>query len=300
MRSDLNLADAILMGSSAVRAKAGQQHETQPNGEVAGCALGMANVAAGVTYSMSHRALAPGDNPRSRDTSMVWGEWVRKVVPRPCECTHKSAAEMQTEANSHGYGNDAWIHYHTLQMLAGPRHKWIFKLLPRELPIQDVITHLFDEHVMADPATWTLEQLADWVRTVEGPAREEEEKKRQAQVSVYGMFDSYWPVRYSTMSFMPSWMNSAAMYEMTQPLEPLNLDGLLIKSSLSREERQGYTWNAACAAWIKVTPASYIHVSEAGFWPESGAVASNAPADPSPITPDHLLEMANRFKEVTL
>lgn len=58
----------------------------------------------------------------------VWGSWVLARVRRPCHC-------------------------------------WRL-LVPREMRIKDVIAHLFDYHVMVKK-NWTLEQLVEWVKTVE-------------------------------------------------------------------------------------------------------------------------------------
>jgi len=65
---------------------------------------------------------------RTLGTEGVWGRWVLTPVARPCQC-------------------------------------WRF-LMPREMRIKDVIAHLFDHHVMRRK-NWTLEQLVEWVKTVE-------------------------------------------------------------------------------------------------------------------------------------
>ncbi len=65
---------------------------------------------------------------RTLGTEDVWGNWVLTPVARPCQC-------------------------------------WRF-LLPREMRIKDIIAHLFDHHVMRRK-NWTLEQLVEWVKTVE-------------------------------------------------------------------------------------------------------------------------------------
>ncbi len=58
----------------------------------------------------------------------VWGSWVLTIVGRPCKC---------------------W--------------RWV---APREMRIKDIIAHLFDYHVM-EKKNWTVEQLVEWVKTVE-------------------------------------------------------------------------------------------------------------------------------------
>ena len=65
---------------------------------------------------------------RTLGTEGVWGNWVLRVVPRPCDCLR------------------IWIR--------------------RDMRIKDIITHLFDWHVMVKK-NWTLERLAAWVEAVE-------------------------------------------------------------------------------------------------------------------------------------
>lgn len=65
---------------------------------------------------------------RTLGTEGVWGNWVLTEVRRPCEC-------------------------------------WRF-LVAREMRIKDIIAHLFDHHVMRKK-NWTLEQVVEWVKTVE-------------------------------------------------------------------------------------------------------------------------------------
>jgi hypothetical protein len=92
-----------------------------------GCALGMAAIAEGCTF---RRVSRPIDDPDRRTLGVegVWGDWVLQNVQRPCNCCR------------------LWI--------------------PRKLRVKDVITHLFDYHIMAQK-DWTLEQLVMWVKQVE-------------------------------------------------------------------------------------------------------------------------------------
>lgn len=148
-KENLTLADAILMGSSVIKPVAGVQMTAEMD---SGCALGMANKAKGVEYVVMTEAQAQhsrmqraitGERERSNGTAAIWGNWVKAIVPMPCEC-------------------GGWMG-----------------------EIQNVITHLFDSHVMAIDtsmrAKWTIEQLADWVRSVEGPAREEEKRLNEQE-----------------------------------------------------------------------------------------------------------------------
>jgi hypothetical protein len=65
---------------------------------------------------------------RTLGTEDVWGTWVLMMARRPCDC-------------------------------------WRL-LVPREMRIKDIIAHTFDYHVMRKK-NWTLEQLVEWVKTVE-------------------------------------------------------------------------------------------------------------------------------------
>jgi hypothetical protein len=120
----MKLSEAILLGSTVLAPKAGQQHYSELN---AGCALGMAAVAAGYTF---RPVTAPVDarERRTLGAETVWGSWVLTTVSRPCDC-------------------------------------WRIRV-PREMRIKDIIAHLFDHHVVGRK-NWTLEQLAAWVESVE-------------------------------------------------------------------------------------------------------------------------------------
>jgi hypothetical protein len=120
----MKLSEAILLGSTVLTPKAGQQHYSELN---AGCALGMAAVAAGYTFRPATEPFDEKDR-RTLGTEGVWGSWVLTVVRRPCDC-------------------------------------WRLRV-PREMRAKDVIAHLFDRHVMVQK-DWTIEQLAAWVETVE-------------------------------------------------------------------------------------------------------------------------------------
>ena len=120
----MKLSEAILLGSTVLTPKAGQQHYSDLN---AGCALGMAAVAAGYTFRAATEPFDEKDR-RTLGTEGVWGSWVLATVRRPCDC-------------------------------------WRFRV-PREMRVKDIIAHLFDRHVMSRK-DWTVEQLAAWVETAE-------------------------------------------------------------------------------------------------------------------------------------
>jgi hypothetical protein len=94
----------------------------------AGCALGMAAIAKGCRFHRVPRGSLPLVDRRTMGVEGVLGNWVLALVARPCQC-------------------------------------WRF-FTPREMPIKDIIAHLFDRHVMVRK-DWTLDQLAEWVKTVE-------------------------------------------------------------------------------------------------------------------------------------
>ena len=73
------------------------------------------------------RAVSEYDR-RTLGTEDVWGTWVLTMARRPCDC-------------------------------------WRLRV-PRELRIKDIIAHIFDYHVRRKE-NWTLEQLVEWVKTVE-------------------------------------------------------------------------------------------------------------------------------------
>ena len=92
-----------------------------------GCALGMAAIARGCSFHPVTYPVSERDR-RALGTEGVWGNWVLNISKRPCDC-------------------------------------WRF-WIARELRIKDIITHVFDYHIMKRK-NWTLEQLVAWVQTVE-------------------------------------------------------------------------------------------------------------------------------------
>jgi hypothetical protein len=78
----MKLSDAILLGSTVVTPRAGDQYFEEQN---AGCALGMAAIARGCTFGPARSPIANEDR-RTLGTEGVWGEWVLQVVERPCDC----------------------------------------------------------------------------------------------------------------------------------------------------------------------------------------------------------------------
>jgi len=120
----MKLSEAILLGSTVLAAKPGSQYSSEMG---AGCALGMAAIASGCSFRPVNRPVADRDR-RTLGAEGVWGEWVLRVVMRPCEC-------------------------------------WALRV-PREMRIKDIIAHLFDFHVVGKK-NWTLEQLVVWVQSWE-------------------------------------------------------------------------------------------------------------------------------------
>src|SRR5258706_15661698 len=120
----MRLSEAIVVGSTVLTSKAGGQLFSESQ---SGCALGMAGVARGCEFGPA-REPVDARSRRTLGTEAVWGNWVMRIVMRPCDC-------------------------------------WRFRV-PREMRIKDIIAHLFDYHVMVKK-NWTIERLAIWVKTVE-------------------------------------------------------------------------------------------------------------------------------------
>jgi len=124
----MKLSEAILLGSTVVAAQPGGQYFEETK---SGCALGMAAIANGCRFRPVTRPVKENDR-RTLGVEGVWGQWVLRVVMRPCEC-------------------------------------WELRV-PPAMRIKDIIAHLFDFHVMKKK-NWTLDQLAAWVDTWEPKER---------------------------------------------------------------------------------------------------------------------------------
>jgi hypothetical protein len=120
----MKLSEAILLGSTMLAAKPGGQYFSETK---SGCALGMAAIANGCSFHRVTRAINENER-RTLGAEGIWGQWVLRVVMRPCEC-------------------------------------WVLRV-PRKMRIKDIVAHLFDFHVMKKK-NWTLDQLAAWVQTWE-------------------------------------------------------------------------------------------------------------------------------------
>jgi hypothetical protein len=136
----LRLSEAILAGSTLVKAKSGA--EAYPDGS--GCARGMALEAVGkrqicVEFATFQETRYLTYALQSENFEEVW-PWTKIVMVVPfCKCLW-------------------WC-------LCDESHK---------ISVSAMIQHIFDWHVMdrLDGRVWTLEQLVDWVRSVE-PQEEE-------------------------------------------------------------------------------------------------------------------------------
>jgi hypothetical protein len=78
----MKLSESILLGSTVVTPKAGALYSSSEN---AGCALGMAAVASGCTFSPLQRQI-PVKDLRTVNAEDIWGPWLLRVVIRPCDC----------------------------------------------------------------------------------------------------------------------------------------------------------------------------------------------------------------------
>lgn len=137
----MKLSESILLGSTVVTPKAGALHVP---GENAGCALGMAAIASGCTFSPAERQI-PVKDLRTLNVEDIWGTWLLRVVIRPCDCrapiTLRGLRLKDISAYLFDRGSGT---------------------LPRGMRIKDIIAHLFDHHVMGK-RNWTLDQLVAWV-----------------------------------------------------------------------------------------------------------------------------------------
>ena len=145
----MKLSESILLGSTVVTPKAGA---LRFSGENAGCALGMALIANGCTFSSS-RSQFPAKDQRTLNVEDIWGRWLLRVVIRPCECPAPVKLTRLRLKEIPAYLFACW---------SGTR--------PREMRIKDIIAHLFDHQVMGKK-NWTLERLVAWVERWEPSAR---------------------------------------------------------------------------------------------------------------------------------
>ena len=128
------LSDAILIGSTAVKAQPGRQYSMKAK---SGCAIGMAIVGAGGRFVPR----APGPPMVYRSDGLEWWPWTINLETRPCRCRIVAEAAGRV-----------WPCL---------RSFWL-----RKMPVKDIITHLFDCHVFGK-GDWTIERLAQWVASVE-------------------------------------------------------------------------------------------------------------------------------------
>jgi hypothetical protein len=139
------LSEAILIGSTVVSARPGNQYNMK---EKTGCAIGMAILGAGGSFARP----TSGPGLRYRSEGLEWWSWTSNLERRPCRCW--IVPEVQVQLIEEGR---VWA--------------WIRSFWTRKMAVKDIITHLFDRHVFGK-RDWTIERLAQWVASVEPPARE--------------------------------------------------------------------------------------------------------------------------------
>jgi hypothetical protein len=140
----MRLSEAILLGSTVVRPKAGA---LRFSGENSGCALGMAVIASGGSFRQAKRPL-PETERRTLNVEDVWGAWLLERVDRPCDCRVPLMLNRLRRKKIAAY------------------RRYPLSALPREMRIKDVVAHLFDYHVM-EKADWTLDRLTTWLKPLE-------------------------------------------------------------------------------------------------------------------------------------
>jgi len=133
----MRLSEAILLGSTVVTPKAGALRFAREN---AGCALGMAVIASGGTFHGAKRQF-PITELRTLNVEDIWGEWLLRLVARPCDCRAPLTLNRLSLKEIIAY-------------MRRPRSA----ALPREMRIKDIVAHLFDYHVMEE-RDWTLDRL---------------------------------------------------------------------------------------------------------------------------------------------
>jgi len=141
----MRLSEAILLGSTVVTPKAGALRFAREN---AGCALGMAVIASGGTFHGAKRQF-PITELRTLNVEDIWGEWLLRLVARPCDCRAPLTLNRLSLNEIIAY-------------MRRPRSA----ALPREMRIKDIVAHLFDYHVMEE-RDWTLDRLTTWLQPLE-------------------------------------------------------------------------------------------------------------------------------------
>lgn len=140
----MRLSEAILLGSTIVKPKAGALRFAN---EDSGCALGMAVIASGGTFVRPEHPV-PETERRTLNVEDVWGEWLLRRVDRLCNCGVPLVLNR----------------LHRNKTVTHPRYP-IFHL-SREMRVKDILAHLFDYHVM-QCRDWTLDRLTQWLQPFE-------------------------------------------------------------------------------------------------------------------------------------
>lgn len=86
----MRLSEAILLGSTVVRPRAGRLRFSDDEG----CVLGMAAIAAGGRFVKAPCQL-PVKDLRTSNIESLFGPWLLRVVMRPCECQPDLPREMR-------------------------------------------------------------------------------------------------------------------------------------------------------------------------------------------------------------
>lgn len=141
----MRLSEAILLGSTVVKPKAGA---VRFSGENAGCALGMAVIASGGTFEHA-RSPFPEIERRTLNIEDIWGKWLLWRVPRPCDCR-----------------GPLLVNRLRLKEIAAYIRHPLSDALPRKMRTKDIVAHLFDYHVM-EKRDWTLDRLTTWLQPLE-------------------------------------------------------------------------------------------------------------------------------------
>ena len=182
----MKLSEAILLGSTVLAPKAGQQHYSELN---AGCALGMAAVANGCTFRPATGPYEEKDR-RTLGAETVWGNWVLTTVNRPCSCWRLRVPRMMRIKDIIAHLFDYHIMTRknwTMEQLVA----WVETVEPKESVSPDnadenrVSRTLHNWQTLPQPgAQPSQEELDDWQEVRRTFASKSYDERRRARVGL--------------------------------------------------------------------------------------------------------------------
>jgi hypothetical protein len=171
---NLKLSEAILLGSTVVRGRAGRLRFSHTGEE---CALGMAAIAVGCTFGRPLRQI-PVENLRTANIESVFGSWLLRVVMRPCECPPELTRGMRIKDviahlfDVHVIERKNW----TLADLVG----WVQRWEPPEAPSDATGVHIvFGNAPSPSRAAELRAEEAEWQSTRKAFEARHQSKRRR-------------------------------------------------------------------------------------------------------------------------